>query len=129
MSSGKVVQIIGAVVDIEFPRDSVPKVYDALTVDDKDLVLEVQQQIGDGVVRAIAMGTTDGLQRGVAVTNTGAPISVPVGQKTLGRIMNVLGEPVDDAGEVGAERALADSPESAFLRRAGRLHGAARNRH
>ena len=103
MSSGKVVQIIGAVVDIEFPRDSVPKVYDALNVTDRDLVLEVQQQIGDGVVRAIAMGSTDGLQRGVDVVNTGAPISVPVGEKTLGRIMNVLGEPVDDAGEVGAE--------------------------
>ncbi|MEX0387157.1 F0F1 ATP synthase subunit beta [Spiribacter onubensis] len=104
MSSGKVVQIIGAVVDIEFPRDSVPKVYDALEVKTRDLVLEVQQQIGDGVVRAIAMGSTDGLQRGVDVTNTGAPISVPVGEKTLGRIMNVLGEPVDDEGDVGAEQ-------------------------
>ena len=104
MSSGKVVQIIGAVVDIEFPRDAVPKIYDALDVTPNGLVLEVQQQIGDGVVRAIAMGSTDGLQRGVAVTNSGAPISVPVGEKTLGRIMNVLGEPVDEVGDVGAEQ-------------------------
>jgi len=103
MSSGKVVQIIGAVVDIEFPRDSVPNVYDALRVDERDLVLEVQQQIGDGTVRAIAMGTTDGLQRGVSVSNTGAAISVPVGQKTLGRIMDVLGNPVDEGGDIGEE--------------------------
>ncbi|RZU99539.1 F0F1 ATP synthase subunit beta [Spiribacter vilamensis] len=104
MSSGKVVQIIGAVVDIEFPRDSVPKIYDALDIKANNLVLEVQQQTGDGVVRAIAMGTTDGLQRGVEVTNSGEPISVPVGEKTLGRIMNVLGEPVDEVGDVGAEQ-------------------------
>ncbi len=103
MSSGEVVQIIGAVVDVEFPRESVPKVYEALHVEDRDLVLEVQQQLGDGVVRAIAMGSTDGLRRGVPVSNTGAPISVPVGAKTLGRIMNVLGEPVDEAGDIGAE--------------------------
>ncbi|AUB79144.1 MULTISPECIES: F0F1 ATP synthase subunit beta [Spiribacter] len=103
MSSGKVVQIIGAVVDIEFPRDAVPKIYDALDIKSNGLVLEVQQQIGDGVVRAIAMGSTDGLQRGVEVTNSGAAISVPVGEKTLGRIMNVLGEPVDDVGGIGAE--------------------------
>ena len=103
MSSGKVVQIIGAVVDIEFPRDAVPKIYDALDIKSNGLVLEVQQQIGDGVVRAIAMGSTDGLQRGVEVVNSGAPISVPVGEKTLGRIMNVLGEPVDEVGDVGAE--------------------------
>ena len=91
MSSGKIVQIIGAVVDVEFPRDSLPKVYDALTVDEVGLTLEVQQQLGDGVVRAIAMGTTDGLKRDLAVSNTGKAISVPVGQKTLGRIMDVLG--------------------------------------
>jgi len=103
MSSGKVVQIIGAVVDIEFPRDAVPKIYDALDIKTNELVLEVQQQIGDGVVRAIAMGSTDGLQRGVEAVNSGAPISVPVGEKTLGRIMNVLGEPVDEVGDVGAE--------------------------
>ncbi len=103
MSSGKIVQIIGAVVDVEFPRDDVPQVYDALRLDDGGLVLEVQQQIGDGVVRTIAMGTTDGVKRGVAVTNTGAAISVPVGTQTLGRIMDVLGNPIDDAGDIGEE--------------------------
>jgi F-type H+-transporting ATPase subunit beta len=103
MSSGNVVEVIGAVVDVEFPRDAVPKVYDALKVSESGLTLEVQQQIGDGVVRTIAMGTTDGLKRGLDVSNTGAPVSVPVGEKTLGRIMNVLGEPIDDAGEIGAE--------------------------
>jgi len=103
MSSGHVVEVIGAVVDVEFPRNAVPKVYDALFVNESSLTLEVQQQIGDGVVRTIAMGSTDGLKRGVDVDNTGAPVSVPVGEKTLGRIMNVLGEPVDEAGEIGAE--------------------------
>ncbi|MCC5796001.1 MAG: F0F1 ATP synthase subunit beta [Methylophaga sp.] len=103
MSSGKIVQIIGAVVDVEFPRDSLPKVYDALNVEDAGLTLEVQQQLGDGVVRAIAMGTTDGLKRSLAVTNTGKPISVPVGQKTLGRIMDVLGNPIDEKGDIGEE--------------------------
>ncbi len=101
MSSGKIVQIIGAVVDVEFPRESLPKVYDALNVEEKNIVLEVQQQLGDGVVRSIAMGTSDGLSRGLNVTNTGAPISVPVGKETLGRIMNVLGEPIDDQGAIG----------------------------
>jgi len=95
MSSGNIVQVIGAVIDVEFPRDALPKVYDALTVDGTDLTLEVQQQLGDGVVRCIAMGTTDGVRRGTPVTGTGAPISVPVGTKTLGRIMDVLGRPVD----------------------------------
>ena len=103
MSSGKVVQIIGAVVDVEFPRESLPKVYDALRVNKQGLVLEVQQQLGDGIVRTIAMGTTDGLQRGLDVTNTGAAISVPVGKKTLGRIMNVLGDPIDEKGPIGEE--------------------------
>ncbi|GAB4263322.1 MAG: F0F1 ATP synthase subunit beta [Methylomicrobium sp.] len=103
MSLGKIVQIIGAVVDVEFPRESLPKVYDALKVEDKSLVLEVQQQLGDGVVRSIAMGSTDGLSRGLSVSNTGAPIAVPVGQKTLGRIMNVLGEPIDEKGPIGEE--------------------------
>ncbi|MCS3903448.1 F-type H+-transporting ATPase subunit beta [Methylohalomonas lacus] len=98
MSSGQVVQIIGAVVDVEFPLETLPKVYDALLVEEENLTLEVQQQLGDGIVRTIALGTTDGLQRGVQVKNTGAPISVPVGEKTLGRIMNVLGEPIDEAG-------------------------------
>jgi F-type H+-transporting ATPase subunit beta len=103
MSSGKIVQIIGAVVDVEFPRESLPKVYDALSVAHANLVLEVQQQLGDGVARTIAMGSTDGLQRGVAVTNTGAPISVPVGKETLGRIMNVLGDPIDEKGAIGEQ--------------------------
>ena len=103
MSAGKVVEIIGAVVDVEFPRDSVPKVYDALEIPSAGLTLEVQQQLGDGIVRTIALGSTDGLRRGLDVSNTGSPVSVPVGQTTLGRIMNVLGEPIDDAGEIGAE--------------------------
>ncbi len=103
MSSGKIVQIIGAVVDVEFPRDSLPKVYDALTVEETGLTLEVQQQLGDGVVRAIAMGTSDGLKRDLAVSNTGKAISVPVGQKTLGRIMDVLGNPIDEKGDIGEE--------------------------
>jgi F-type H+/Na+-transporting ATPase subunit beta len=103
MSSGKIVQIIGAVVDVEFPAGQVPNVYDALTVDDTEITLEVQQQLGDGVVRTIALGSTDGLKRHRAVTNTGKPISVPVGQKTLGRVMDVLGRPIDDAGDIGAE--------------------------
>ncbi|HDP89829.1 MAG: F0F1 ATP synthase subunit beta [Chromatiales bacterium] len=100
MSSGNIVEIIGAVVDVEFPRDSVPKVYDALKVDEMGLTLEVQQQLGDGIVRTIAMGASDGLKRGLKVSNTGAPISVPVGNGTLGRIMDVLGNPVDEAGPV-----------------------------
>ncbi|MDH5445465.1 MAG: F0F1 ATP synthase subunit beta [Gammaproteobacteria bacterium] len=103
MSSGKIVQIIGAVVDVEFPRDAMPKVYDALNVDSEGLTLEVQQQLGDGVVRTIAMGSTDGLKRDMTTNNTGAPIQVPVGEKTLGRIMDVLGNPVDDAGPIGEE--------------------------
>jgi len=106
MSSGNIVQVIGAVIDVEFPRDALPKVYDALTVDGADLTLEVQQQLGDGVVRCIAMGSTDGIRRGLPVTGTGAPISVPVGTKTLGRIMDVLGRPVDDAGPVNAEKTM-----------------------
>jgi F-type H+-transporting ATPase subunit beta len=106
MSSGNIVEIIGAVVDVEFPRDAVPKVYDALRVEEAGLTLEVQQQLGDGVVRAIAMGSTDGLKRGLPALDTGHPITVPVGEKTLGRIMNVLGEPVDEKGDIGAESSL-----------------------
>lgn len=102
MSSGQVVQIIGAVIDVEFPRDQVPNVYDALTVEEKGLTLEVQQQLGDGVVRTIAMGSSEGISRGLPVANTGAPIKVPVGQGTLGRIMDVLGTPIDQAGEIDA---------------------------
>ena len=100
MSLGKIVQIIGAVVDVEFPRENLPKVYDALNVKG-GLVLEVQQQLGDGVVRTIAMGSTDGLSRGIEVGNSGEAIKVPVGQATLGRIMNVLGEPIDEKGPIG----------------------------
>ncbi|WML89508.1 F0F1 ATP synthase subunit beta [Thiothrix lacustris] len=100
MSTGNIVQVIGAVVDVEFPRSSVPAVYDALTVADQGLTLEVQQQLGDGIVRTIAMGTSDGVKRGMQVVNTGAPISVPVGTGTLGRVMNVLGEAIDNAGDI-----------------------------
>ena len=104
MSEGKVVQVIGAVIDVEFPRDKVPNIYDALHVaNDDNLTLEVQQQLGDGIVRSIAMGTSEGLQRGLKVTNTGKPIMVPVGKKTLGRIMDVLGRPIDDKGAIGEQ--------------------------
>ncbi|GAC1371737.1 MAG: F0F1 ATP synthase subunit beta [Aquirhabdus sp.] len=100
MSSGHIVQIIGAVIDVSFDRTSVPKIYDALTVDNTETTLEVQQQLGDGIVRTIAMGSTEGLKRGLPVTNTNGPISVPVGNATLGRIMDVLGRPIDEAGPV-----------------------------
>jgi len=103
MSQGKVVQIIGAVVDVEFPRESVPKVYDALKVEGTQITLEVQQQLGDGVVRTIALGSTDGLRRNLVANNTGRAISVPVGKETLGRIMDVLGDPIDEAGEVATK--------------------------
>ncbi len=106
MSTGTVVQIIGAVVDVEFPRDAIPKIYDALRLDEQNLTLEVQQQLGDGVVRTIAMGSSEGLRRGLPVSNTGQPITVPVGEKTLGRIMDVLGNPIDNAGEIGEEERL-----------------------
>lgn len=100
MSSGRIVQIIGAVIDVEFDRNSVPKIYDALHVDNTETTLEVQQQLGDGIVRTIAMGSTEGLKRGLPVTNTNGPISVPVGTGTLGRIMDVLGRPIDEAGPI-----------------------------
>jgi F-type H+/Na+-transporting ATPase subunit beta len=103
MSSGKIVQVIGAVIDVEFPRDAVPSIYDALTVGGKDLVLEVQQQLGDGVVRTIAMGSTEGVRRGLDVSNTGNAVSVPVGKETLGRIMDVLGRPIDEMGPIGEQ--------------------------
>ena len=106
MSSGRIIQIIGAVIDVEFERNSVPKIYDALQVDGTETTLEVQQQLGDGVVRTIAMGSTEGLKRGLNVTNTNAPISVPVGTATLGRIMDVLGRPIDEAGPVATEARL-----------------------
>ncbi|MBT7543288.1 MAG: F0F1 ATP synthase subunit beta [Gammaproteobacteria bacterium] len=106
MSTGKIVQVIGAVVDVEFAKDSIPQIYDALKVDEVGLTLEVQQQLGDGIVRTIAMGTSDGIKRGFDVKNTGAPISVPVGEKTLGRIMNVLGEPIDEAGPIKSKKVM-----------------------
>jgi len=116
MSQGKIVQIIGAVVDMEFPRDAMPKVYEAVKLENPALTFEVQQQLGDGVVRTIAMGSTDGLKRGLSVSGTGAPIQVPVGQKTLGRIMDVLGEPVDEKGDIGAEARWAiHSPAPAYV--------------
>lgn len=103
---GTVVEIIGAVIDVEFDRDSVPKIYDALEVVGTEIVLEVQQQLGDGVVRTIAMGTTDGLKRGLKAKNTDAPISVPVGHETLTRIMDVLGRPIDNKGPIGEKKKL-----------------------
>ena len=106
MSTGTTVQTIGAVVDVVFPRDAIPNIYDALLLEEAGLTLEVQQQLGDGVVRTIAMGSSEGLKRGMSVSNTGGPITVPVGEKTLGRIMDVLGKPIDNAGEIGAETRL-----------------------
>ena len=103
MSSGSIVEIIGAVVDVEFPRDAVPKIYDALKIEGTETTLEVQGQLGDGVVRTIAMGSSEGLRRGIDVNNTGSPISVPVGEATLGRIMDVLGNPIDEAGPIGTD--------------------------
>ncbi len=106
MSSGRIVQIIGAVIDVQFPRDSIPRVYDALSVTSKDITLEVQQQLGDGVVRTIAMGSTEGLSRGLEVSNSGDPVSVPVGTETLGRIMDVLGRPIDERGDIGEQERM-----------------------
>src|SRR5919206_2708751 len=107
-TAGTIVQCIGAVIDVEFSRQGMPHVFDALLLDveNSELTLEVQQQLGDGVVRTIALGSSDGLRRGMKVINTGAPISVPVGLKTLGRIMDVLGRPIDEAGPIGAEQAM-----------------------
>ena len=106
MSKGTVIQIIGAVIDVEFPKEDLPKIYDALKVDETGLVLEVQQQLGDGIVRTIAMGPSEGLKRGASVTNTGEYISVPVGEGTLGRIMNVLGEPIDEKGKIKSDEKM-----------------------
>src|SRR5262252_7429664 len=106
MNEGTIVQCIGAVIDVEFARDQLPSIYDALTLEDSDLTLEVQQQLGDGVVRTICLGSADGLRRGMKVQNTGAGISVPVGPKTLGRIMDVLGRPIDERGPVDAEQQM-----------------------
>jgi len=106
MSNGLVTQIIGAVIDVEFEKNNIPQVYEAIKITDTGTVLEVQQQLGDGIVRAIAMGTTEGLKRGLIVERTNAPISVPVGEKTLGRIMDVLGNPIDERGPIGAEEQM-----------------------
>src|SRR4030088_3135745 len=106
MKEGTIVQCIGAVIDVEFSREHLPKIYDALTLEEAGLTLEVQQQLGDGIVRTICLGSSDGLRRGMKVQNSGAPIMVPVGPKTLGRIMDVLGRPIDEAGPIGAERTM-----------------------
>jgi len=106
MSAGSIVQVIGAVVDVEFARDAMPRIFNALDVDGTDIVLEVQQQLGDGVVRCIALGSTDGLKRGLSVSDTGAAITVPVGMKTLGRVMDVLGRPIDEAGPIGEDKRM-----------------------
>ena len=104
MADGKIVQCIGAVVDVEFPRNAMPKIYDALIMEGTALTLEVQQQLGDGIVRTIALGTSDGLRRGMMVQNTGKAITVPIGKATLGRIMDVLGNPIDECGPVSREQ-------------------------
>jgi F-type H+-transporting ATPase subunit beta len=106
MSSGRIVQIIGAVIDVQFPREEVPRIYDALAVEGGKITLEVQQQLGDGIVRTIAMGSTEGLRRGLEASNTKAPISVPVGLETLGRIMDVLGNPIDERGPIGEQERM-----------------------
>src|SRR5262249_53371270 len=110
---GTIVQCIGAVIDVEFARDELPAIYDALTLEGSELTLEVQQQLGDGVVRTICLGSADGLRRGMKVQNTGAGISVPVGPKTLGRIMDVLGRPIDEQGPVGADKLMPIHPDAA----------------
>src|SRR5260370_25242221 len=107
---GRITQIIGAVIDVEFPRESIPHIYEALRLKDVELTLEVQQQLGDGVVRTIAMGASEGLKRGLAVQSTGAPIMVPVGQATLGRILDVLGSPQDNRGPLDAKETLPIHP-------------------
>ncbi|MGK0259097.1 MAG: F-type H+-transporting ATPase subunit beta [Candidatus Azotimanducaceae bacterium] len=120
MGSGRIVSVIGAVIDVEFPREEVPRIYDALSIDDNNTTLEVQQQLGDGVVRTIAMGSSEGISRGLSVSNSGAPISVPVGEETLGRIMDVLGNPIDEKGPIGEkERASIHRAPPAFDEQAG----------
>lgn len=106
MSSGRIVQIIGAVIDVEFTRETVPRIYDALSVGGTEIILEVQQQLGDGIVRTIALGSTEGLRRGLDVDDTGAPVSVPVGEATLGRIVDVLGRPIDERGPIGEKQTM-----------------------
>ena len=129
MADGKIVQCIGAVVDVEFPRNAMPKVFDALKMDGSELTLEVQQQLGDGIVRTIALGSSDGLRRGMMIQNTGKPIMVPVGKATLGRIMDVLGNPIDECGPVAPRPDRLDPPHPAGLRRTVAIAGPAGNRH
>ncbi|HXC58931.1 MAG TPA: F0F1 ATP synthase subunit beta, partial [Steroidobacteraceae bacterium] len=120
MATGKIIQIIGPVIDVEFPRETIPQIYEALKLTEVDLTLEVQQQLGDGVVRTIAMGSSEGLKRGLAVNSTGKPINVPVGKATLGRIMDVLGTPQDNRGPVAAPSTLPiHRPAPAFDEQAG----------
>ena len=126
---GKIVQTIGAVVDVEFPRDQMPNIYDALKMDGTALTLEVQQQLGDGIVRTIALGSSDGIRRGSMVRNTGAGITVPVGKATLGRIMDVLGNPIDERGPVDQTLTAVDPPQAAGVRRAEPVARPARDRH
>ena len=129
MNQGTIVQCIGAVVDVEFARTEMPKIYDALKMDEIGLTLEVQQQLGDGVVRTIALGSSDGLRRGMKVVNTGNPITVPVGGKTLGRIMDVLGRPIDERGPVDAEKTMSIHRNAPTFEELSPSTGAARNRH
>ncbi len=129
MNQGTIVQCIGAVVDVEFARNEMPKIYDALKMDEIGLTLEVQQQLGDGIVRTIALGSSDGLRRGMTVVNTGNPIMVPVGGKTLGRIMDVLGRPIDERGAVDAEKQMSIHRDAPVVRGAFAVAGAARDRH
>ena len=136
MTEGRIVQCIGAVIDIQFPRESMPNIYDALTLveegdsfAEKGLTFEVEQQLGDGVVRTIAMGSSDGLRRGMKVKSTGAPISVPVGPATLGRVMDVLGRPIDERGPVNSDERRSIHAAGAQVRRALALGRAARDRH
>jgi F-type H+-transporting ATPase subunit beta len=120
MATGKIVQIIGSVIDVQFPREGIPRVYEALKLEDQDITLEVQQQLGDGVVRTIAMGASEGLRRGLAVKSTGNPIMVPVGKGTLGRIMDVLGKPQDEVGPIQSTEFLPiHRPAPAFDEQAG----------
>jgi F-type H+-transporting ATPase subunit beta len=112
MATGKIVQIIGSVIDVEFPREGIPHVYEALKLEEQDITLEVQQQLGDGIVRTIAMGSTEGLKRGLPVSGTGAPIMVPVGIGTLGRIMDVLGKPQDEGGPIQTAARTCSRPAS-----------------
>ena len=129
MADGKIVQCIGAVVDVEFPRNAMPKVFDALKMAGSELTLEVQQQLGDGIVRTIALGTSDGLRRGMMIQNTGKPIMVPVGKATLGRIMDVLGNPIDECGPVSHEQSRVDPPHRSCIRRTVAIARTAGNRH